>query len=151
MKLKQWLMGFVLLFLATVSIAADGLLSITSTHDVSTTVNRLEQRLTAAGFRIFARIDHGAGARSVDMPLGPTELLIFGNPKGGTVLMQSARTVGIELPLKYLVWEDADGKVTIAWNDPGWLTARHGIDDRGPVVDKMRGALNKFATEASRP
>ena len=131
--------------------AADGLLSVVSAHPVGVTVDRLEQTLGAAGFRIFARVDHGAGARSVDLPLAPTELLIFGKPEAGTLLMQSGRTVGIELPLKYLVWEDADGKVTISWNDPAWLVDRHGITDRAAVVQKMRGALEKFASEASRP
>jgi uncharacterized protein (DUF302 family) len=85
------------------------------------------------------------------MPLGPTELLIFGKPEAGTVLMQSQRTVGIELPLKYLVWEDADGKVTVGWNDPAWLTARHGITDKAAAVEKMQGALQKFANEATQP
>jgi uncharacterized protein (DUF302 family) len=148
---KQLLVCMLLVVFWTSANAVDGLLTVQSSHSVSETVNRLEQKLSAAGFRIFARIDHGAGAQSVDMPLGPTELLIFGNPKGGTVLMQSRRTVGIELPLKYLVWEDAGGKVMVGWNDPAWLTARHGIDDRAPVVGKMRGALNKFASEASQP
>jgi len=131
--------------------AVEGMMTLQSAHSVTDTVNRLETALSAAGFKIFARVDHGAGAKSVNMPLAPTELLIFGNPKGGTKLMQSQRTVGIELPLKYLVWEDADGKVMIGWNDPAWFTGRHGIDDRAPVVAKISGALKKFATEASKP
>ena len=85
------------------------------------------------------------------MPLAPTELLIFGKPEAGTLLMQSQPTVGIELPLKYLVWEDGDGKVMVGWNDPAWLTARHAIADRGPVVQKIQGALQKFANEAAQP
>lgn len=136
---------------ATAAGAVDGMNSVQSAHPVAETVDRLEQGLNAAGFRIFARIDHAAGARSVDMPLAPTELLIFGKPDAGTLLMQSRRTVGIELPLKYLVWEDADGRVMVGWNDPAWLTARHGIADRAPVVQKMQGALKKFASEASQP
>ena len=131
--------------------AAEGMVSVQSSHSVPDTVTRLEQRLGAAGFRIFARIDHGAGARSVDMPLAPTELLIFGKPEAGTLLMQSQPTVGIELPLKYLVWEDGDGKVMVGWNDPAWLAARHAITDRGPVVQKIQGALQKFANEAAQP
>jgi uncharacterized protein (DUF302 family) len=131
--------------------AADGLVTLASPHPVSVTVDRLEQGLGAAGFRIFARVDHGAGAQSVDMKLRPTQLLIFGKPEAGTLLMQSAQTVGIELPLKYLVWEDAQGAVTIGWNDPDWLTRRHGIADRAKVVGNIQGALKKFATEAAQP
>jgi uncharacterized protein (DUF302 family) len=85
------------------------------------------------------------------MKLRPTQLLIFGKPEAGTLLMQSAQTVGIELPLKYLVWEDAQGAVTIGWNDPDWLTRRHGIADRAKVVANVQGALKKFATEAAQP
>jgi uncharacterized protein (DUF302 family) len=131
--------------------AADGMASVESAHPVDTTMDRLEEKVSAAGFRVFARIDHGAGAASVDMPLRPTELLIFGNPKGGTVLMQGGQTVGIDLPLKYLVWEDDAGQVMIGWNSPDWMVARHGIEDRGPLVEKMTGALGKFANEAAAP
>lgn len=136
---------------AGVAGAADGLMTVPSTHSVAATTDRLEKGLEAAGFRIFARVDHGAGAKSVDMPLAPSELLIFGKPDIGTLLMQSQPTVGIELPLKYLVWQDDAGDVTVGWNDPAWITARHGIDDRAPVVQKMQGALKKFATEAAQP
>lgn len=132
-------------------LAVDGLVTLSSPHPVSVTVDRLERGLGAAGFRIFARVDHGAGAKSVDMDLRPTQLLIFGKPEAGTLLMQSGQTVGIELPLKYLVWEDAQGAVTIGWNDPDWLTRRHGIADRAKVVGNMQGALKKFATEAAQP
>lgn len=143
--------GLFVAMLSPVAQAVEGMMSVPSAHSVAETVNRLEKALSAAGFRIFARVDHGAGAKSVDMPLPPTELLIFGNPKGGTALMQSQRTVGIELPLKYLVWEDADGKVMVGWNDAAWFAQRHGIDDRAPVVAKVSGALKKFAAEASKP
>ena len=143
--------AFVLFLLLPSAQAVEGMMSVQSAHSVAETVNRLEKSLSAAGFRIFARVDHGAGAKSVNMPLPPTELLIFGNPKGGTALMQSQQTVGIELPLKYLVWEDAAGKVMVGWNDPTWFTQRHGISDRAPVVTKVTGALKKFATEAAAP
>ena len=136
---------------STSALAVDGLVTLTSPHPVAVTVDRLEQRLGAAGFRIFARVDHGGGARSVDMALRPTQLLIFGKPEAGTLLMQSSQTVGIELPLKYLVWEDAQGAVTIGWNDPDWLTRRHGIAERAKVVGNIQGALKKFATEAAQP
>lgn len=136
---------------ATLATAADGLNTLPSSHSVAETTSRLESALQAAGFRIFARVDHAAGAKSVDMALAPTELLIFGKPDAGTLLMQSAASVGIDLPLKYLVWQDADGKVTVGWNDPAWVAQRHGIGDRAPVIAKMQGALQKFASEATKP
>lgn len=151
MKISRGLTAGLLAMVAGSVEAADGLITLPSAHSVSETMDRLEKGVTAAGFQVFARIDHAAGAKSVNMPLAPTELLIFGKPDAGTLLMQSQRTVGIDLPLKYLVWEDADGKVVVGWNDPTWLTARHAITDRAPVVQKMRGALQKFASEASQP
>jgi uncharacterized protein (DUF302 family) len=140
-----------LAFTAGLANAADGLITVQSKHSVAETVDRLEKKLEAAGFRIFARVDHAAGAKRVDMQLAPSELLIFGKPDVGTLLMQSQPTVGIELPLKYLVWEDAGGNVMVSWNDPAWITARHDITDRAQVVEKMQGALKKFAGEASQP
>lgn len=137
--------------LAAPALAAEGMISMTSAYTVSETVDRLETRLKGAGFRIFARVDHGAGARSVELPLNDTQLLIFGKPQAGTLLMQSGQTVGIDLPLKYLVWQDAAGRVQIGWNDPAWVVARHGIADRAPVVQKIQGALKKFASEAAQP
>ncbi|MCB1772451.1 MAG: DUF302 domain-containing protein [Gammaproteobacteria bacterium] len=131
--------------------AAAGLVTMSSAHGVGATVDRLERSLEGAGFKIFARVNHGAGAKSVNLELADTELLIFGKPQAGTLLMQSSRTVGIDLPLKYLVWQDADGQVTIGWNDPAWLAERHGISDRGAVVGKIQGALRKFASEAAEP
>lgn len=131
--------------------ATDGMISIQSAHSVAATMDRLEKALSGAGFKIFARVDHAAGAKSVDMTLPPTELLIFGKPAAGTKLMESQRTVGIDLPLKYLVWKDADGKVLVGWNDPAWLAQRHGIEDRAPVIGKIQGALQKFAKGASQP
>ena len=149
--LKRCLLGLAVLLVLPAAHAVDGLVTITSSHSVSETVNRLEKAVSGAGFKIFARVNHGAGAKSVDMELAPTELLIFCKPAGGTKLMQSQRTVGIELPLKYLVWEDAAGQVMVGWNDPAWVAQRHGIEDRAPLVAKIQGALKKFATEASKP
>src|SRR6478752_8462805 len=96
---------------------------------------RLETELTAKGMTIFARIDHAAGAAQVDLPLRPTELLIFGSAKAGTPLMQSNQEVGIDLPLKALVWEDAEGKTWLAYNDPSWIAKRHGLGpEMSPTV-----------------
>ncbi len=128
--------------------AAEGMVVMQSSHNVAGTVDRLEKVVTNAGFRVFARINHGKAAKNVNIELKPVELLIFGKPKAGSLLMQSQPSVAIDLPMKYLVWEDAAGKVNISWNDPAWIAARHGITDRGELVKKMTGALRKLATKA---
>ena len=97
---------------------ADGLITLPSAHDFATTLDRLVTALQTKGVTIFARVDHAAGAASVNMALRPTTLIIFGNPAAGTPLMQSAQTAGIDLPMKALVWQDADGAVTLSYNDP---------------------------------
>lgn len=103
----------------------DGLVTIASNYSVEETLDRLEVDLKAKDITVFVRIDHAAGAASVAMPLRPTELLIFGNPKSGTPLMQSNQTIGIDLPLKVLAWQDAGGKVWLTYTDPRWLARRH--------------------------
>jgi uncharacterized protein (DUF302 family) len=103
------------------AMAVDGLTTIRSSHGPKDTMNRLEAVVKAKGLTVFARIDHAAGAAEVGLPLRPTELLIFGNAKGGTPLMQSAQTIGIDLPLKALVWQDASGNTWLSYNDPDWL------------------------------
>jgi uncharacterized protein (DUF302 family) len=146
-------------FLATVAgiflwganaMAADGLTTLPSNFGPKQTMDRLEAEIKAKGMTIFARIDHAAGAAEVDMPLRPTELLIFGNAKGGTPLMQMDQAIGIDLPLKALVYEDAAGKVWLSYNDPHWLAQRHGLGT-GAVqpVDAMANALKAVATKAT--
>jgi uncharacterized protein (DUF302 family) len=110
------------------TMSEDGLITIASKFSVKQTLDRFDADLKAKGITVFARIDHAAGAASVAMPLRPTELLIFGNPKAGTPLMQSNQTIGIDLPLKILGWQDADGKVWLTYNDPSWLGRRHRLD-----------------------
>jgi uncharacterized protein (DUF302 family) len=136
--------------LATTAIAAEGLVVKPSSYSVKETIDRLEAILTEKGLTIFARIDHQAGAASADLELPPTELLIFGNPKLGTPLMTAAHTVAIDLPQKALAYEDADGKVYLAYNDIGYLQARHGIDGRDEVIAKIRGALGNFTDAATK-
>ena len=109
------------------------------------TADALAQLIEARGLTVFARVDHAAGAAAVDMPLRPTELLIFGNAKGGTPLMQEVQTVGIDLPLKFLVFEDAAGKTWIAYNDPEWLAARHGVTGEAGPIGAMAAALATLA------
>jgi uncharacterized protein (DUF302 family) len=106
--------------------SASGLTQLPSRHSARETIDCLESEIKSRGLTVFARIDHAAGAKDVGMALRPTELLIFGNAKGGTPLMQACQTIGIDLPLKALAWEDADGKVWLSYNEPAWLVARHG-------------------------
>src|SRR6266700_612217 len=105
------------------AMADNGLTAIPSGHTVKDTIDRLEDDVSAKGMTVFARIDHGKGARDVGLELRPTELLIFGHAKTGTPLMQAQQTIGIDLPLKALAWEDAAGKVRLACNDPAWIAA----------------------------
>jgi uncharacterized protein (DUF302 family) len=113
-------------------------------------MDRLEAAVKAKGMTLFARIDHAAGAAAVGMSLRPTELLIFGNAKGGTPLMQSNQTVGIDLPLKALVWEDASGVTWLSYNDPSWLAKRHGFDRKVEgAVSAMAAALNEVTKSAT--
>lgn len=105
--------------------ADNGLVTIRSRHSATETIDRLEKKVTALGMRIFARIDHGAGATEAGLPLRPTQLLIFGSPRAGTVLMQDRQTAGLDLPIKALAWEDADGEVWLTCNDAAWLARRH--------------------------
>jgi len=110
---------------------------------------RLETEIRGHGLEVFARIDHAAGAAKVGLNLRPTELIIFGNARGGTPLMQSIQTVGIDLPLKALVWEDAAGKTWISYNEPSWIAQQHGIANAKPVVSKMTELLSAITTTAA--
>src|SRR5262245_8502981 len=105
----------------------DGLVSLRSSHPMRETMERLLADLTRRNLTVFARVDHAAGAQAVGMTLRPTELVVFGNPKGGTPLMQDQQSAGIDLPLKALVWEDADGRAWLTYDDPAWIAARHGL------------------------
>jgi uncharacterized protein (DUF302 family) len=109
-------------------------------------MDRLETLLKQKGMTIFARIDHAAGAAKVGRTLRATELLIFGNPQGGTPFMECSQTVGIDLPLKALVWEDASGQVWLGYNDPAFLAQRHGVS-QCPIVENMKKALAGFVQE----
>jgi uncharacterized protein (DUF302 family) len=113
-------------------------------------MNRLETEVKAKGLTVFARIDHAAGAAQVGLPLPPTELLIFGNAKGGTPLMQSVQTTGIDLPLKALVWQDASATTWFSYNDPNWLVKRHEASrDVEATVTALSSALHAFAQAAT--
>ena len=130
--------------------ADDGLVKIKSAYSVSETLDRLENAVKGKGMTVFTRIDHAKGAAKVDKQLRPTELLIFGNPKVGTLLMQSNQNAGLDLPLKALAWEDSNGDVWLVYNEPGYLASRHGITDRDPVIEKMRNAMKGFSAAATK-
>jgi uncharacterized protein (DUF302 family) len=128
----------------------NGLITLTSVHDFATTLGRLTSALESKGVTIFARIDHAAGAASVGLALRPTTLLVFGNPAAGTPLMQLAQTAGIDLPLKALVWQSAEGSVHLTYNDPAWIAARHGLGaESRQAVGAMAAALAAFAGHAT--
>ena len=130
---------------------ADGLTSILSSFGPKETMDRLEAEVKARGMTVFARVDHAAGAAAVGLQLRPTVVLIFGNAKAGTPLMQADQTVGIDLPLKALVFEDASGKVWLTYNDPHWLARRHGLAaSTAGVVDTMAAALRAVAEKVTR-
>jgi uncharacterized protein (DUF302 family) len=129
---------------------ADGLITVPSSHGPKDTMDRLAAEITARGMTVFARVDHAAGAAEVGLPLRPTELLVFGNAKGGTPLMQSDQTIGIDLPLKALVWQDASGRTWLSYNDPSWLAKRHGLGSAvDPAVNGMAAALGAMAAKAT--
>jgi uncharacterized protein (DUF302 family) len=126
----------------------EGLTSIRSGFGPKETMDRLEAEITAQGMTVFARIDHATGAAKAGLELRPTELIIFGNARGGTPLMQSVQTVGIDLPLKALVWEDASGTTWLSYNEPSWIAQRHGVANAEPVVSKMTAALRAMSRKA---
>jgi uncharacterized protein (DUF302 family) len=132
------------------AMAADGLTTIPSSFQPKDTMDRLEAEIKRRGMTVFARIDHAAGAAEVGLSLRPTELLIFGNAKGGTPLMQANQTIGIDLPLKALVWQDVSGKTWLSYDDPGWLAKRHGLGGAtDPTVHALAAALSAVARQAT--
>jgi uncharacterized protein (DUF302 family) len=144
-------LGF-LLMLLTCGVQADtGLVDVQSTFSVPETAERFVAAAEKAGLKIFARIDHAAGAAQVKTDLRPTQLIIFGSPKVGSALLTSNQRVGIDLPLKALAWQDAQGKVWLSYNSPDYLFGRFGIENRAPVKQKITGALAKLAAAATQP
>jgi uncharacterized protein (DUF302 family) len=146
---------FAVLMLVMVPAAIAGgnapLVVASSPHDVPTTVKRLETAVKAKGAQVVATVDHGAAAQANGLPLRPTVLVLFGNPKLGTPLMQSQQTAGLELPLHVLVWQDADGATRLGYAAPERIAERHGITDRGDVVARMTGVLAAITGEAAAP
>ncbi len=140
---------FLALTLAVPAQANDDLNVIESKHSVKETLDRLSAILTKKGIRVMARVNHAAGAKAAGLKLAPTEVLIFGNPKLGTPLMQSNRMIAIDLPMKVLAWQETDGKVKVAYLKPAALAKRHGISDKDAIFKKMTQALGALTGKAS--
>ncbi len=128
----------------------NGIIKIKSTHSVSETIDKLETVLTKKGMTIFKRVNHTAGANKVDLQLRPTELLIFGNPKVGTPLMQCSQTAALDLPQKALAYKDENGQVWLAYNDPAYMAKRHNLKNCDAAVQKVTNALARFASVATK-
>lgn len=141
----------VFLLVSQAALANDAYVKKASPHTVKQTLDRLTNVFKKKGITIFARVDHTAGAEKIGAKLRPTELLIFGNPKLGTPLMQSSQDIGLDLPLKALAYEDEKGKVWLIYPAPDHLKAKYGIADRDPVFAKMTGALGKLTDAALKP
>ena len=129
--------------------ASDDIVKVKASGDVASTMDALEAAVTGAGATVFARVDHAGGAAKVDLELAPEQLLIFGNPKLGTPAMQDDPLAGLYLPLKVLVYEDAEGQVWLAYEDPRDMLDDLNIPADAEYVKKMTGALAKLTAKAS--
>jgi uncharacterized protein (DUF302 family) len=145
---KAWIA--VLLGMVAVNAFAgeNGLISKSSRYSAPETMDRLVAVLQSKGMTVFARIDHAAEAEKAGLKMRPSQLLIFGNPKGGTPLMVAAPTVAIDLPLKALAWEDAGGKVRLSYNSAAWLKERHGIQGKDNAIAALEKALDAMTGKA---
>ena len=141
-------LAFSLLFISPAAHAENLMVVKQSPHSVSKTLDRLTAVMQKKGLTIFARVDHAAGAKKAGLDMKPTELLIFGNPKMGAPLMLTKRTIGVDLPLKALAWQDDAGKVWLGYTTPAALKARHGVTGRDGIFKKMTGALDKLTNVA---
>ena len=164
--MRHWLLILACLLLATAPAQAEkslllntqvqlsqpddvGIISIQSPYSVRTTSERLTRMIEAKGIKIIARIDHQANAQSVKLALRPEQLIIFGDPKIGTLLMHENQTIGLDLPMKYLIWEALDHQVYISWNNPYYLAQRHGIPSNFSLLSKISQSLLGFAKDAA--
>ena len=144
---KSLLAALAAALLSATSVSAD-MIKKSSPHPVAATVDRLAAAVEKAGAKVFARIDHAGGAAKVGQELRPTQMLMFGNPKLGTPAIQGAQTMGLDLPLRVVVWEDEEGKTWLAYHDPADIAALHDLPTDAPVIAKMQGALGKLTSLA---
>lgn len=148
--LQRGSLGLALLLAAAAgpALGVEGMVITTSRHGVAETAERAAAAMAERGLGVFARIDHAEGALQAGLELAPTQLLIFGNPKAGTRLMHCGPTVAIDLPLKLLVWQGQDGVTQVAYNDPAWLSERHGLEGCAAVLETIGKALSEIAAAA---
>lgn len=133
-----------LLTLSSSALAAEGLISIKSPYSAGQTMQKLEDAVKAKGLKIFIKVDHTAGAKSVGQTLRPTSVLIFGNPKGGTPFMRCSQTIGIDMPLKALVWKDKNSQVWLSYNAPDYIGKRHQAGNC-PAIAKISNVLDQIS------
>lgn len=126
-----------------------GLISVKSNHTVDQTANRFINILSKNGLTLFTRIDHESNAGRIELDLAPTQVIIFGNPKVGTPLMQCSKGVAIDLPQKALFWEDDEGQKWLSYNSPEYLKQRHNIEGCDALINKISGVLAKLAKAAT--
>jgi uncharacterized protein (DUF302 family) len=148
---KLFLTVIALFFCVQLAYADNGLVNVKSHHSVKVTADRLEKIIKNKGMTLFNRINHAEAAQKIGKQLRPTELLIFGNPKVGTPLIQCEQSVAIDLPQKALIWQDDEGQVWLTYNDPEYIARRHGMTDCQKIRKKIANALQKFATAATKP
>lgn len=145
---KLLLVVLLTLFSFTASAAGKGVITLRSANDVNTTLKQFKKVLKAKKMTIFKVINHTKGARKVGLTLRPTTVVIFGNPKVGTIFMQCNQEAAIDFPMKMLIHEDSKGQVWVSYNDPEYLASRHGVTKCSKVRKKMAGAQKMFATAA---
>lgn len=129
---------------ASMADTGNGMVAMKSPYSASETATRLEAQVRQRNLTVVARVDHAAAAQRINLTLRPTEVIIFGNPQSGTPLMLCAQAVGIDLPMKALVWQDAQAQVWIGFNDPVWIVRRHGGVDC-QAAENVRNALATIA------
>lgn len=148
--MKRFLTLAALTFMASPALADDDLMKVQASGDVASTMDALKAAVEGAGAKVFARVDHASGVEGVGMELAPSQVLIFGNPKLGTPAMQDDPLAGLYLPMKVLVYEDANGQVWLAYEDPEEMFDElDGIDDDAEYIQKMTGALGKLTQKAA--
>lgn len=151
--MRQVLTAALLLLAATVAGATEGVITRDSPYPVEDTTQRLLQALEQRGLRVFAQIDHAGSAAKAGEKLPPTRLVLFGDPRMGTELMRCQPTLGLELPQKMLIWEDASGQVHLSYPDPEAVASRYGVGDCGEAVTSLQAALKdvSFAATSEEP
>jgi uncharacterized protein (DUF302 family) len=148
--MNKLLIVVVLVILAVPVWADTGVVTVSSSVGFSDTLERFKAVLKEKGVKVVFELDHQANGKRVEESLNKTHLLLFGNPKLGTPLMRSVRSIGIDLPMKVLIWEDDDGKVFLTYNDPQYLAARHSIEDNKAIFRKMSAVLKVLTTTAAQ-